>query len=683
MKFSRALSVAAIAIVAAHLWVLADLGTSREGVLWSNSLQLVSGLVAAAAFGMAAYRTRGQIRDCCLLSTLSFALWFCAQAGWLWHESTTGVAVPTDSLVNILFFFAFSPLIVAVFVPLRPEKKEEIGPLALDVIQLGIALVSAYLFFFYTPSFLSTQPGVSDAAMRQATDVKNWLILAALLTGSASARSREGRDLLGRLAVVFLIYAAGMSIYFHSTSTLVIQTGKWFDLTWTLSFGTAAVLAGGVGNREEVATAGDAPGLKPSWAFYAMPAFLPLVTWLMALRVGRDQFAVAAIVVSLSFLCYTARLFLTHINLQRATQAVRDSENKLALAFKQSSSPVVISRLTDGRVLEVNDAFVTFYGAPREEVLGKTSGELGLWPGPGLRERMRQEIQAQGRFRDFEAQMRTRSGEVRTVLLSGDVLNAPPEQWLLVTGNDITESRRAEQERVKLLGDLISAEEEERRRIARELHDGTGQALTSLLLQLRALQQAPSLDKVRSDLDLLRKSTADAVEDLRRISRGLHPSVLDDFGLVPALRRMAEDIAAGGKLEVRFSADGLEPLRLPTAVEVAVYRTVQEALHNVVKHSAAKTVQVSLQQLPEGLQVVVADDGAGFEVEATLQRAAVENRLGLQGIRQRMELLGGSAEIMSRPGEGTTARLLVPLDAARPAEPQGQPPEVHIARKAG
>ena len=683
MRFLRAFPVAAIAVVAAHVWVLASLGTSRDGVLWSNSLQLVGSLLASAAFAAAAHRSRGFVRDTCALTALSFVLWSAAQSAWLYHEATEETAVRAGSLINVVFFFSFAPLIAAVFLPLRPQKKEEVWPLALDTIQLGIALVSAYLFFFYTPNFLPAQPSVSDIAMPRVTEVRNWLIFLALLAASASTIHKEGRSLLARLAAVFFIFALGETLYFNFTPAQVINTGKWFDLTWTLSFSTAVVLAGGVSTGMDKAATEYVPAAKPSWAFHVMPAFLPLVTWLMALRVGREQFLFGATVVSLSFLCYTARLYLTHINLQRATQAVRESENKFALAFKQSSSPVVINSLTDGRFLEVNDAFVAFYGAPREEVLGQTAVELGLWVDLKQRERVREEIRTKGRIRNFEARMRTRSGEVRTVLFNGDVLSVSPEQWLLVTVNDVTEARRAEEERVKLLGALISAEEEERRRIARELHDGTGQALTSLLLQLRALQQAPSLDKVRSDLDLLRKSTADAVEDLRRISRGLHPSVLDDFGLVPALRRMAEDVAVAGKLKVSFSADGLERLRLPQAVEVAVYRTVQEALHNVVKHAAARSVQVSLQEVSEGLQVTITDDGAGFEVEATLQQAAVENRLGLQGIRQRMELLGGTAKILSRPGEGTTARLLVPLDPVRPVESQDQPPEVRHRRKAG
>ncbi len=114
-----------------------------------------------------------------------------------------------------------------------------------------------------------------------------------------------------------------------------------------------------------------------------------------------------------------------------------------------------------------------------------------------------------------------------------------------------------------------------------------------------------------------------------------------------------------------------------------MYRTVQEILNNVVKHAAAKAVQVSLRQAPEGLQVVVTDDGAGFDVAAALERATLENRLGLQGIRQRMGLLGASAEIDSCPGEGTTIRLLVPGVLAQPAEPEGQPPESLQDRKAG
>jgi signal transduction histidine kinase len=122
-------------------------------------------------------------------------------------------------------------------------------------------------------------------------------------------------------------------------------------------------------------------------------------------------------------------------------------------------------------------------------------------------------------------------------------------------------------------------------------------------------------------------------------------------------------------------------LRLPKTVEIAVYRTVQEALHNVVKHAAAHSVQVSIRKEGGELQVLVADDGAGFEVEPALQRASEENRLGLMGIRQRLALLGGWADIVSQTGAGTTIRLHVPLEPAESAAPHTPAPS--LQEKAG
>ncbi|MGH9576959.1 MAG: histidine kinase, partial [Terriglobales bacterium] len=440
------------------------------------------------------------------------------------------------------------------------------------------------------------------------------------------------RILFARLTATLLAYCVGSTLYGHALIDKTIPgAGSWFDLGYSVPLAMATI---------SMTTWNPGPASLtesraiPRWHPYAasmLPTLAPILVAVLVYGIYPAQPKLALLVGIASFACSLARQALTQINQWKALKALRASEKKFAVAFKQSSSAVVINSLTDGRFLEVNDAFVAFYGAPREAVIGKTALELGVWVDLEQRERVMQEIRELGRIRDCEAQMRNKSGEIRTVLFHGDVLNVPSEQWLLVTVNDVTEARRAEAERVKLLGDLISAEEEERRRIARELHDGTGQALTSLLLQLRALQQARSLDKVHSDLDLLRKSTADAVEDLRRISRGLHPTVLDDFGLVPALRRLAEDTAADGNLKVQFSADGLEQVRLPRTVEVAVYRTVQEALHNVVKHAAAGAVQVSLQRTNGELRVMVTDDGAGFEVEPTLRRASQENRLGLMG----------------------------------------------------
>lgn len=218
----------------------------------------------------------------------------------------------------------------------------------------------------------------------------------------------------------------------------------------------------------------------------------------------------------------------------------------------------------------------------------------------------------------------------------------------------------ADRHRLRLMQNLISAEEEERRRVARELHDGTAQVLTSLLLRLRALQESSAAKEVELELDRLRSLTADALADLRYILQGLHPSALDDFGLAPALERYASEAAKVAKLKVNFFSEGMADERLPRTVETAVYRATQEALNNAVKHSKAKNIQVFIKQERSGLRVAVTDDGAGFNLEHALQKAASDHRLGLVGMRQRIEMLGGSVDIETRIGLGTTVSLHIP-----------------------
>ena len=218
----------------------------------------------------------------------------------------------------------------------------------------------------------------------------------------------------------------------------------------------------------------------------------------------------------------------------------------------------------------------------------------------------------------------------------------------------------AERQRLRLMQDVISAAEDERRRVARELHDGTAQTLTSLLLQLRALQQNSLAHEVEPEVDRLRRLTSDALADLRHILHGLYPSALDDFGLAPALERYATETGKISKLKVNFFSEGMADGRLPRIVEAAVYRATQEAVNNAVKHAKAKNIQVFIKQERNGLRVVVSDDGTGFDLESTLKQASIEHRLGLVGMRQRIEMLGGTVDIEARAGEGTTVSLHIP-----------------------
>jgi len=232
--------------------------------------------------------------------------------------------------------------------------------------------------------------------------------------------------------------------------------------------------------------------------------------------------------------------------------------------------------------------------------------------------------------------------------------------------------RRAEEhalaeDRRWLLDRLMAAQDEERRRIARELHDEAGQALASLIVRLRGLQDAPSLPDAKRQALALRRALSDTILDLGRLARGLHPSLLDDLGLAPALKRQAADSAEAMRIPVRVKVAGLGPRRMPQPVETALFRIAQEALTNVARHAGARMVEIALTRNDGAVRLVVRDDGRGFDPRALGRRRASGRSLGLLGIRERAAALSGTATIESAPGRGTTVSVALPLGPARAA----------------
>jgi signal transduction histidine kinase len=201
---------------------------------------------------------------------------------------------------------------------------------------------------------------------------------------------------------------------------------------------------------------------------------------------------------------------------------------------------------------------------------------------------------------------------------------------------------------------VVEAQEAERSRLARELHDETGQALTSILLGLKPLEDALADQPARAALAELREHVVSALHDVRRLAVELRPAVLDDFGLVPALERLIDSFAEQTDIRVDFRS-ALGEARLPNEVETTLYRVVQESLTNIVKHANAHKVSVSLARRGSAVAAVIEDDGAGFD-----QRAVREEGMGLLGMRERLALLDGRLEIESRPGAGTTIVAEVP-----------------------
>jgi two-component system, chemotaxis family, CheB/CheR fusion protein len=227
---------------------------------------------------------------------------------------------------------------------------------------------------------------------------------------------------------------------------------------------------------------------------------------------------------------------------------------------------------------------------------------------------------------------------------------------------EISERKQTEQARQQLLRQLVTAQEEERRRIARELHDQMGQDITVLLLDLKALRDtAPDDSPVHERVEQLQVLAMQIGQEMRTLALKLRPTALDDLGLAVTLANYVEQWSAHALVAVDFHGAGLDGARLPLSVEAALYRLVQEALTNVLKHAQATGVSLIVERRTSEIRMIVEDDGVGFDVEVVLHSAPTERRLGLVGMDERVAQLGGTLTIESAPGSGTSVFVRIPL----------------------
>lgn len=217
----------------------------------------------------------------------------------------------------------------------------------------------------------------------------------------------------------------------------------------------------------------------------------------------------------------------------------------------------------------------------------------------------------------------------------------------------IENARRVERD---ALARAVAVQEAERRRLARELHDGVGQALTSILLGLSQVERADSLRDARAAAAALREHVVATLQDVRQLAVDLRPKALDDFGLGPALVRLGQSVRETSGLDVQVGAH-LGTSRLPAELETAVYRIAQEALANVLRHASADHVSIVVTRRGGSVSIVIEDDGKGFDVSRPAEG------MGLAGMRERVSLLDGVISVDSTPGRGTTIVAELPTGA--------------------
>ncbi|SHE11359.1 Sensor protein degS [Chlamydia abortus] len=230
--------------------------------------------------------------------------------------------------------------------------------------------------------------------------------------------------------------------------------------------------------------------------------------------------------------------------------------------------------------------------------------------------------------------------------------------------NQVTRMLESAKNRQMLGLKIIMAQEEERKRIAREIHDGLAQTMAHVVLRTEIAERMLSqenLDSVKEELSDLKGQVRDGLEEVRKMIFNLRPMALDDLGLIPTLHKFVQDFEEKSKIRTRFELAGREK-RLPSEMEVAVYRLIQEAFSNVLKHAKATYISLTITFQKHMTQIVIKDNGIGFNVEEMESKMITSSHYGLIGMQERIDLLEGKIHIESKKGEGTKITMLIPIN---------------------
>ncbi|HEX6157966.1 MAG TPA: PAS domain-containing sensor histidine kinase [Burkholderiales bacterium] len=360
--------------------------------------------------------------------------------------------------------------------------------------------------------------------------------------------------------------------------------------------------------------------------------------------------------------------------LQRLVDKIDPHEGRYRMLFERSPLPMWVVDTASLRFLAVNDAALRLYEYSRDEFLAMTVHDI-------------RRPEDDSAFRDFLGHAGdVHYGVFRHVKKTGEPIDIDGVGHLvawrgrparLVQINDITERLRTQQtlerlnrelevshERLRALSRrLFEVQEEERKRLARDLHDDVGQALTALKIQLESIARPGNELTARSRIEEIVDTVQHTLERVRQLSLSLRPPQLDDLGLAAALRSHLDRQARVAGLHAHFEAEDA-PQELAPDAETACFRVAQEAINNVLRHARARNLWVRLFTAGGRLAISVRDDGRGFDLDSVRARASNGASLGLVGMEERMALAGGSFELRSAPGQGTVLLATFPVASA-------------------
>lgn len=363
-------------------------------------------------------------------------------------------------------------------------------------------------------------------------------------------------------------------------------------------------------------------------------------------------------------LIYTARDITDRV---RAEKAVRASEGRYRLLFERNLAGV-IRTTAEGVVLDCNESFAEILGYQSPDEILRDHRVQDFYYDAAERDRLMALLWERHTLLDHEIRFRRKDDSPVWVLANFSLVAGEDGASIVhgtvidITNRKIAEAKQREYaERLKTLSvRLMETQEIERRHLARELHDEIGQILTAISINLQAVRGhvAPeALPRIEEGIGIVDR----AIREVRNLSLDLRPSMLDDLGLAAAVRWYLDRQADRGGFEVHFTSN-LTETRMAPDLETACFRVIQEAVTNIIRHAKARHVSVKLNRQGPELRLAIRDDGVGFDPATVRQRASHGRSLGLMGMQERVQIVGGQIDITSRKDHGTTIRVSFPVE---------------------
>jgi PAS domain S-box-containing protein len=345
-------------------------------------------------------------------------------------------------------------------------------------------------------------------------------------------------------------------------------------------------------------------------------------------------------------------------------EALRQSEEKFSKAFHTNPAGFALVRLSDKVIIEINESFETMMGYSRRETIGKTSADLDLWVNLQERDTMVHELIAKRNIRDKESQFRRKDGSLIIGNYSGELLSLDDEPFMLMSIIDSTKRKQAE-DAVRISRDqlrtltvkLESIREEERKHIAREIHDQLGQILTGLKMNLSWISKKISAeDALKKKTEYMLDLIDMAIQSVRKIATDLRPGVLDELGLEAAIEWQAIEFERHSGIACQLNIKK-DPELAKQEFSIAVFRIFQEALTNIARHAKASLVQINLAVENNSFYLHIEDNGKGI-TEAELHDP---KSIGILGMKERALPFGGEVTVSPKDSKGTKVSARFPL----------------------